>query len=265
MSTQAPEQQALMEVERALPAELMSRFNAFLMKAHETSESSVDQLATATGFVVDSEAAFHVADTVQTEMKAAVKQLNDERLQITRPIDDFKQQFLDAAKPAIDNFTAAAKCYTDQMSAYRRQQREKAEAARLESERLLRLERERQEAAARKLEEKAATLKTAAAQEKAKQEAAEIRQVAAMMPETVALSAPEPQTVASNVATIWKAEVLNPVEFIQWLITRPEWMTCIQFKDAEMNRLARQMRDAIPVPGVKFTPEESYRSKAGRR
>lgn len=258
------EQQSLMEVKRALPAELLTRFDAFLMKAHETSAASEGHLTSAKEFAVDSEAAFQVADTLQTELKISVKQLNDERMQITRPIDDFKNQFLEAAKPAIDNYTAAAKCYTDQMSVYRRQEREKAEAARREAEAVLRKERERLEAEALKREADALRLKSKAAQDKALAEAQAARQAAAQVPETMALSAPEPQTVASNVATIWKAEVVNPVEFLQWLITRPEWMSCVQFKDAEMNRLARQMRDAIKVPGVKFSPEESFRRKSGR-
>jgi len=216
-------------------------------------------------FVVDSEPAFQVADEMQTSLKAEAKKINDLRMDFTRPLDKLKEAWMSFFRPAVEGRTKAAAIYQQKMSAYMRAEREKAEAARREAEELLRKECERLEAEARKREADALKMKSATAKAKALADAEQARQAAAIVPETVALSAPEPQTVASNIATIWKAEVQNPVEFLQWVITRPEWISCVTFKDAEMNRLARQMRDAVKVPGVKFSPEESFRTKSGRR
>ena len=226
-----------------------------------TVDASRFELAAA-DFEVDSEAAFQVADQIQTSLKVEAKKINDQRLEFTRPIDAIKKKWLDWFAPATEGRLKAATIYQLKMSAYRREQQANAEAARRQAEELLRREREAKEAEARRLEEKAARLKTPAAVNRALAEAQEVRQVAAMMPETVAVVAAEPQTVASNVATIWKADIVNPAEFLGWLITRPEWLSCVTFQTGEMNRLARQMRDAVAVPGVKFSPTDSYRTKS---
>lgn len=222
-------------------------------------------IAQANEFEVDSEPSFQVADEVQARLKAEAKQINDKRMEFTRPIDAIKTQWMNFFKPAVDSRQEAATIYQRKMSAYRTALRLKAEAAQRESERLLREDREKKEAEARKLEEKAAKLKTAAAQEKARQEAAEIRQVAAMMPESVSLSASAPATVASNVAEIWDVEKIeNMSDYLRWLADHPEWHCVLKFSDAEHKRLAKQFH-SIGIPGLKFTQRDSFRTKAGRR
>lgn len=219
----------------------------------------------ATEFQVDSEVSFQVADQLQTTLKAEAKRINDLRMDFTRPIDAIKKKWVDFFSPAVEGRTKAATIYQQKMSKYRADQRAIAEAARRESERLLREERAKLEAEARAAEARAAKLKTETARQKALDDAAQARATAAMVPETVALSAPEPVTVASNVAQIWKAQVVSVPEFLKWVVEHPEWWSCVSFKDAEMNRLARQFRDAQQVPGVKFAAEDSYRTKAGLR
>lgn len=259
------EQQSLIEVKRALPAELMNRFDTFLVAVGDKVAESEQALQTAQGFVVDSEAAFIVADSALANLKQTNKALNDERLEITRPIDDFKNQFLNAVNPIHKNYESAQALYTAQMSAYRRKLKAEAEEAQRKAEALLREEREKKEAEARRLEEKANKLKTEKAREAARQEAAEIRQVAAMMPESVALSASAPASVSSNVAEIWDVEkIVNMSDYLRWLADHPEWHGVLKFADAEHKRLAKQFH-SIGVPGLKFCQRDSFRSKSGRR
>jgi hypothetical protein len=256
------QQQSLIEPQVLPPADL-----------HLTIPNEVSALASGTDrfivqaneFEVDSEPAFQVADEVQARLKAEAKQINDKRMEFTRPIDAIKAQWMNFFKPAVDSRQEAATIYQRKMSAYRTVQRQKAEAAQREAEQLLREEREKKEAEARRLEEKASKLKTAAARERAEQEAAEIRQVAAMMPESVALSASAPATVASNVAEIWEVEaVVDTSAYLRWLADHPEWHTVFVFKDAEHKRLAKQFH-SIGVPGLKFCQRDSFRTKSGRR
>lgn len=263
MSTHEPETSTeLVEVQRALPVQI-SRFEAFLMEAKDKLEEANRGLAEAEKFVCDSEPAYQVSDQMQVSHRGRAKSYETERLELTRPIDDFKQQFVAAEKAVSSVEIMAATIYQQKMTAYRHQKRAEAEAAQRESERLLREERQRLEAEARKKEEHAARLKSEKARERLLEEAAQSRQTAAMVPESVALSAPEPVTVASNIATKRKFQgVKDPIAFHQWLSTHPEWLTCVTYKDAEMNRLARQFPE---VPGVTFVTEESYRTKASRR
>lgn len=218
-------------------------------------------LIAAQEYEVDSEPSFQVADEIQAQLKAEAKQINEKRVTFTRPLDKLKEEWMDFFRPAVNAREQASRIYQQKMSAFRRQEREKAEAAQRKAEQLLREEREKKEAEARKLEAKAATLKTDSAKQKALQEAEELRQIAALTPETVALSAPAPQTVASNVAETWKAEVKDTGQFLRWLILHPEWHSCVKFQEAEMNRLARQMRNVVPVQGIRFYTQESFRTK----
>lgn len=219
-------------------------------------------LSAAQCFTVDSEPSFQVADEIQARLKAEAKQINDKRMEFTRPLDALKAQWLDFFRPAINAREQASRIYQSKLSAYRGAARQIAEIAQREAERLLRVEQESKEAEARKLEAKAAKLKTPAAAEKLMNQADGIRQVAAMMPESVALAASEPKTVASNVAEIWEVEQIEDMPtYLRWLADHPEWHCVLNFKAAEHNRLAKQFH-AIGVPGVKFGKRDSFRSKA---
>lgn len=251
---------AIVETQMALPPTELALEVPKEMSALVANASNFELAAN--DFLVDSEASFQVADQIQASLKAEAKKINDQRMELTRPIDTFKKKLVEFFSPAVDGRTKAATIYQQKMSTFRRQEREKAEQAQRDAERLLREEREKKEAEARKLEAKASTLKTDSAKQKVLQEAEDLRQTAALMPETVALSAPEPQTVASTVAQIWKAEITSPEQFLRWLILHPEWISCVKFQDAEMNRLARQMRNVVPVQGVRFYPQESFRTKS---
>ena len=224
-----------------------------------------DQFAiTAEAFVIDSEVSFQMADEMQADWKAVAKAINDKRMELTKPLDKAKELWMNFFRPAIDGRTKAAATLQQKMSAYRRQEREKAEAARRQAEELARKEREKLEAEARRREEAAAKLKTRAGREKAQREAEELRQTAQMMPETFAVSAPEPQTSASNVAQIWDVEeIADMPAYLRWLADRPEWHVVLGFKDAEHKRLAKQFH-SIGVPGLKFIQRDSFRSKARR-
>lgn len=256
------EQQSLIEVKRALPAELTSRFDAFLVKAQERLPASEEALETAKQFTIDSDVAFQVADSAQSNLKNEAKAFSEERLELTRPIDDFKNVFVGAEKAAVSPLHEAANTYQVKMSAFRRQEREKAEKAQREAERLLAEQRAKQEAEARRLEEKAAKLKTDAAKQKALAEAENIRTVAAMTPTSIT-PAQAPQTVASNVAEIWEVEEITDTSaYLRWLADHPEWHCVLGYKTAEHNRMARQFRNVVPVPGVKFYQRDSFRTKA---
>lgn len=213
-------------------------------------------------FTVDSEPFFQVADELQCRLKAEAKQINEKRMEFTRPLDALKEQWMDFFRPAVNAREQAVRIYQQKMSDYRGAARKVALVAQREAERVLREEREAKEAEARKLEERAAKLKTPAAAEKLMNQADEIRQVAAMMPESVALAASEPKTVASNVAEIWDVEKIeNMAEYLRWLADHPEWHGVLNFSAAEHKRLAKQFH-AIGVPGLRFGKRDSFRSKS---
>lgn len=226
--------------------------------------TNVSQLEVeANGFVVDSEGTFQVADEIQADLKSQAKTINDKRLEFTRPLDKVKKAWMDFFSPAVDARTKAAGIYQNKMSAFRRAEREKAEAAQREAEELLRKEREKLEAEARKREADALKLKTESARAKALADAADARTTAAMMPTSVAPVAFTPRATASSVAETPKGRAVNTSEALRWLADHPEWQTVVEFKPAELNRMSKQFGD-VKVPGFEFYKEDSFRNKARR-
>lgn len=219
-------------------------------------------LVAAQEYVVDSEPSFQVGDEIQAQLKREAKQINDKRMDFTRPLDALKEQWIGFFRPAVNAREQAVRIYQQKLSEYRALKVAEAKRAQVEAERVLREQKERQEAEARKLEERAASLKTPARAEALMREADDIRQAAAMMPDSVSLAASEPKTVASNVAEVWDVEKIeNMSDYLRWLADHPEWHEVLDFKAAGHKRLAKQFH-AIGVPGLRFGRKDSFRSKS---
>lgn len=242
MSTHNPH--ALMEVQRSLPVP-QTRFDQFILKAHDLAESAVAQKEEAEAFVVDSEAAFQLADSLQTDLKARVKDIGTERLSLTRAIDDFKKVITDAEKSVSDPCNKAVQIYQMKMFAFRAEVQKKAQEAQRESERLLQETKNRELERARKLEERAALLTKESAKQKLYDQADSIKQAATLMPESVPVSAAEPTTIASDLRDNWKGEPKQGrmKDALLWLAEHPEWWDVIDFKAAPMKRMAKQFHN----------------------
>lgn len=262
--------QALVEVQRALPIP-QTRFDEFITKAQGLAETAERECSDALTHEIDSEAAFQIVDTLMVGFKKKVKEIDAERLAHTRPIDDFRQVVHGAGKAPIDIYERGIKALEQRMSVYRLQKRLEAQQAQRAAEDELAAKRERLESDAGKLEQKANTLKTESARERTLSEAEALRQAAAMTPTTVALSVPEPQAVASDIGEKWEWESFpNLSDFLRWLADHPEWHSLVvnpktkkpHFPVGEMNRMAKQFRDVVPVPGAKFRAIDSFRTKS---
>lgn len=221
-------------------------------------------LTSAQDCVVDSEPSFQLADSIQAQLKAESKAINDKRMAFTRPLDRLKEQWVDFFRPAINAREQAVRIYQQKMSLYR------AELKRLDLERQAKAEAEiaakkaAHEAEARRLEEKAASLKTPARAEALMQQADEIRTATAMMPDSVALAAAAPATVASSVSEPWIVDSFTDVgKFLHWLADHPEWHSILKLdtNTRPMQRFADQCH-VLEIPGVKFRQKDVFRSKS---
>lgn len=262
--------QALVEVQQALPVP-QTRFDQFLLKAHELAATAKLECDEALTHTIESEATYQVVDVLMTSFKKKAKEIHDERLGLTRPIDDFKQTFVDAENESVLLYDTAVTILQERMSAYRLQKKMEAKQAQLDAERELERTRANLERNAERLTEKAATLKTESARERALSEAEAFKQAALLTPASVSLVAAVPQAVASDVGEKWELKSLdNLSDFLRWLADHPEWHSLVRnpkteklsFPVGEMNRLARQCRDVVQVPGLTFHPVDQYRSKS---
>lgn len=249
------------------PAEALPPTALALKVPREVAQLAVKNqlVAEAQDFVVEDDPSFQMADEIQSSLRRSAKQIDDKRMEFTRPIDALKKQWMEFFKPAVDSHNQAAAIYQSKMAQYRAEVRRKAEEAQRKAEQLLREQREAEERKARELEEKALRLKSAKAKAKAEQEAQDVRAAAAMIPESVALAASEPTATASNVAELWRWEIDGTTgglpALLGWLQTHLEWLGVIKLQDGEMNRLAKQCQKVVRVPGLRFFTKDSFRSK----
>jgi len=267
MSTEIHEQpknETLLSLRDTGPNSLVERADHFIVSMESIVADSEALVPAANQFTVTNEAEFQFCDELRVELESQAKNLEKQRMEITRPIDDLKAFLMSQVKPAIDNNKAAAQIYNRKALEFRRQERAKAEKARLEAERIQRETRLRLEAEARKKEEAANKLKTDKARQAKLEEAEALRQAAIHTPVSMAASAPAPVATASNVVEKWDATITNQSEFLRWLADHPEWQSVVTFTASGMGKIARQYKDTLPVPGVSITSSEAFRKKASR-
>jgi hypothetical protein len=193
-----------------------------------------------------------------------VKAIADERLSLTRAIDDFKKSFVDAERSVADPINAAVQQYQMKMLAFRMDLQRKAAEAQRKSEQVLQETKNKQLERARKLEERAALLKTDSAKQKLYAEADSIKQAATLMPESVPLSAAEPTTIASDLRDNWKSEPKTGrmKDALLWLADHPEWFDMVEFKTAVSKRFAKQFHN-VPEKAepFRFWNDQTFASK----
>lgn len=114
-----------------------------LPSASQLSQDAEGALEMVRAFEVADDACYQLAGE---EMNACLKraaQLNEQRMSLTRPIDESKARIMDLFRGPVSVLEEAARLWRGKMTAYTDAIRRRAEAERLENERIAREERER--------------------------------------------------------------------------------------------------------------------------
>lgn len=123
-----------------------------LPSASQLSQDAEGALEMVRAFEVADDACYSLAGE---EMNACLKraaQLNEQRMSLTRPIDESKARIMDLFRGPVSVLEEAARLWRGKMTAYTDAIRRRAEAERLENERIAREERDRLAAEAAALE-----------------------------------------------------------------------------------------------------------------
>lgn len=223
--------------------------------------------------ITDAES-YQAAGTLLQIITKSLKQLNDERERILKPIRESQQAVTALFKGAIEVRTNARdtlkRAMTDYADEVERQARERAAQQRALAEAEARRQREEAAAAQRKADEQAAKLRAEAeaarqagdakaaqrmekraeaAVERAeeKQQAAQVAEQAAAAPIAVR-PAEAPKADGVHYRTTWKARVIDAA-----LIPREYLMV----DEAALAKLASAEKDKAAVPGVEFYAERT--------
>ena len=196
-------------------------------------------LVLAQGYAIDSVQMFELAADELKSIKGKMKELDDRRKSITKPLDEAKARVMDLFRRPLELLGQAETVLKRAMLTFQQAQEKKRQAEEAEARRVAAAEQER----LRREAEKAAK----AAEKKGNVEAAE--QLRANVPVVpVPTVAAEPVKVRGiSTRTIWKARVLDANKVPRQYLVVNEKM---------LNDVAQATKGQVAVDGVEFYSEE---------
>lgn len=178
------------------------------------------------------------------EMETTRKYLKEPILESGRRID---KKFNGFKKPLI----AARAILDKKLSDYRLAEQEKADQKRRELERERRAEEER----------RAAELEAAAVAGESQEDSAwEEPPAMAPMPAPVPSRIPKVQGLSTSIR--WKGEVTSLLELVRAVANGDAPIDLLQINQPELNRLAKALRGAMIIPGIRAVSAESFTQRS---
>jgi glucan-binding YG repeat protein len=223
------------------------------VEAQRTVEQTEIMVKTFDNYIVSTQDTYAKAGEDLLEIKSKIKELDELRKSLTKPLDESKKRIMDFfkkpldvlenARVAVDN--AARGWWNEQERLRQAEERRLAEIQRKADEEL-----ERQ---ARETEEKASKLKTAKAQEAAKVKAQELREKATATEAIAPVVESKVEAVSGmTMRDNWKFRILD-VNLIPREFMIPD--------EKLINRLASATRGQQKIAGVEFYNEKTIVSR----
>lgn len=235
-------------------------------------------LSVITDTVIDSPFMYEAATDEVRSITARKKALNEQRLAITRPLDEAKKQVMALFDPALTLLDEADKIIRGKMISYTSEQERlrKIEQARLDAIAAEERRKQQEEAeAARKVAAEAQARADAAAEagnmqaaaaamevaEQSASAAATAEMVAAVIVAPTAVSA-APQVKGVSGAKVWRGEVTDKAALVRYVAAHPEFLDLIEPNTTAINQIAKAMKQACPVEGIRVFQDQQLRVRA---
>lgn len=237
-------------------------------------ESSASlQLVVARGMQIVDDDMYAIAGEELKAARAKIKELNEKRLAITRPMDEAKRRIMDLFNPALDKLDEASTLIAGAMSLYYDAKERAAKEARRLAEDEAAKQRAHLAAEARRKEEEAKALAAEAAKttgataQQAQLEAAaketEARNLAQQATMVVAAPPPEiarPKSAGAAPAKVWDFEVVSLLDLAKWVVAHPDEISLLRANETSLRAKVRSMGENFNVDGVRATHTTSMRS-----
>jgi len=205
----------------------------------------------ARSMVIDSPPMMDIAASELRQIKAKYKSLEEQRVSLTKPLDQTKRGIMDLFRAPLEYLDQAEKAIKTAMVTYNRkiEQERAAEAARQAE--LARKEAEKLAAQAAKAEAAGKVEKAAELQARA---------------EAATMVAPIVQEVhkAAGISTrkVYHAEVTDKMALLQFIVQAPMFANLVAEDAAALNALARAQKESFQIPGCRLVVEEVIASRA---
>jgi hypothetical protein len=199
----------------------------------------------AASIVISDQPMYEFAGGELRKIKDASKKLDDERREITRPLDVAKKKIMERYNKPIDFLTRAEAAIKLAMLGWTRKvtaEREAAEAKAREG--------------ARKEAEKLAA-QAAKAEAAGKVEKADVLMQAAQAAAVAAPVLPSmPKAEGTHVRKSYHAEVADKMELVAFVAANPMFLHLLMPDGAAINAQARALKEAFAIPGCRLVIDE---------
>jgi len=172
------------------------------------------------------------------DIKAKAKQLTEQRLGMTRPLDESKKQIMALFKRPLDALAEAERIIKGGVCGYLRKVEDERRRIEAEQQERARKERERLAKQAEKAAEKGQTERAEALQEQAENV-------------TTPKVAKRPKGGGAYTSDRWSAEVTDKMELIRAVAAGTAPHTLLDINMVVLNKQAEVLKDAFCVPGAK--------------
>lgn len=200
------------------------------------------------------------------QIKAKIKALDEQRLSMTRPLDEAKKRIMELFERPRSVLVRAEAALKASLLTWQDSERKRLEAERKAQEEALRKQQEamrrQQEEAERKAKEAAASGDTTAAVEAEAQ-----AQAIAATAEAVAHMAPAVTAAPAKIAGVstredWKCELVDLMTLVKAVAAGEASIELLEFNQKEANKRAKALKQEFKVPGLRAYAEQVMSARA---
>jgi len=206
----------------------------------------------AQGTRIDSPAMLDIVAGELKTLKGRAKALEEQRVAITKPLDEAKKAVMNLFRPALDYLAQAEGVYKRAIVDYQARVEEERRREQAAAEERARKERERLEALAAK--QAAAGKEERAAETLARAEAASLA--------VAATSVEAPKAAGISARKKYGAEVVDKAELLRFVLATPMFMNLIVVDQSALNKIAAAQGEAFALPGCKLHVETIVAARA---
>jgi hypothetical protein len=191
--------------------------------------------------VIDSADMYQVASQEYSALGSAIKKIDEERMDLTRPLDELKKTIMGKYTPARNEFELERTALGLKLTNYANNQKRIAAEAQAKADEEARVQAKLLRDQAEKLAQKG----------KSEQAEAKLEQAAIVQatPRPVAPALPSGGPVLKKT---WRYTLTGLAEFLTWLAGHEEYYSWVELADDKINAHARSTEGRAKIPGLRF-------------
>lgn len=234
-------------------------------------EEAQNTLMMASTIIINTPELYELAGSDLKTVKARMKELDESRKAITKPLDEAKARVMDLYRVPLERLQQAETTLKNAMLSYQREQERIAAEERRRVEAAAAAERARLETEARARAEEARKLAEqaekdpfdveSASKAAAAQAEAEVMQHTAQVVTAPTITSAAPKVAGVSKRVTWDAEVTNIVELCAYIVQNPSMSELVVPNTKALKAMATAMKDKLAIGGVKAIQKETIASR----